>query len=177
MDYYYLTEKFTLIPKMFFSQKNAIEAIKELYGVDKGEVIKHIYLQSFDAYLAYILPIATVSRMKEGEEIYPFAYALMDSLKNVTEYNKVLFHYSVSHHLAHVVIAKGEELQLVNSYHADCFESAVYYLFLAVKQTIINPLQTTLHIYSPLSPEELQIISKYFSGIEADNIESKTNLL
>lgn len=177
MDYYYLTGKFTLIPKVFFSQKNAIDAIKELYGVDKGEVIKHIYLQSFDAYLAYILPVAIVSHMGEGEEIYPFTYALMDSLKNVTEYNKVLFHYSASHHLAHVVISKGEELQLVNSFNADSFESAAYFLFLAIKQTIINPLQTTLHVYNALSQEELQIIGKYFSGIETLDLESKINLL
>lgn len=177
MDYYYLTGKFTLIPNMFFTQQNAVEAMKELFGVEKGEIIKHSPIQLFNAYMVYSLPIEIVSKMKEGENIYPFAFCLIDFLKNIKEYNKVIFHYSSSHNLAHVVICKGNELQLVNSYSANSFESAVYFLFLALKQTIINPLQTKIQMCSEFSPQEVQTIEKYFSGVEINCIDAKINLL
>ncbi|MEG0891570.1 MAG: DUF3822 family protein [Bacteroidales bacterium] len=177
MDYYYLTSKFTLIPQMFFTQKNAIEAMKELHPIDKGEIIRHINIPAFKAYIIYALPSAVVSKMEPGEETYPLALALINLLKGIKDYNKVIFHYSTSHNLAHIVICKGNDLQIVNSYNADCFESAAYFLFLAIKQTIINPLQTNVHVCSDLNEQEKKIIDKYFAGVEISIIDSQINLL
>ena len=85
----------------------------------------------------------------------------------------MLVHYDQSQKILHLVIYKGETLELANTYTANCFKTALYYIFLSLKQTIINPQQTILRVFNTLSQEELQLIEKYFNGTEIINSEDK----
>lgn len=174
--YYYLTDKFTLIPDIFFSAKEGEEALRESQIVEYDDIIKDCHIKPLQAHLVYALPEQLLYKTNDST-IYPFAAYLLERLQEIQEYNKVIFHYSPGRNLAHVVIAKGDNLQLVNAYGAEGFESACYFLFLAVKQTIVNPLQTKLQVYSHLSSEDKQTLGMYFQAVNICQIDSKTELL
>lgn len=177
MDYYYLTGKFTLIPHMFFTQKSATEALKEVHNVEKSEVIQTFFIQYLNADLVYALPCAVIAKVEADDKVFPLALYFLHNLKEIKEYNKVIFHFSAVHGVAHILISKGDELVLLNAYHTETFTSAVYFLFLALKQTIINSHQTKLQVYNNISEEEKKVLQPYFSGIEQCSMDSKINLL
>lgn len=174
--YYYLTDKFTLIPDIFFSEKEGEEALRESQIVEYDDIIKDCHIESLHAHLVYALPEKLLCKT-DNSTVYPFAAYLIERLPEIKEYNKVIFHYSPGRNLVHVVIAKGDNLQLVNAYVVEGFESACYFLFLAIKQTIVNPLQTKLQVYSHLSPEDKQTLAMYFQAINLCHIHPKTELL
>ena len=174
--YYYLTDKFTLIPDIFFSAKGGEEALRESQIIEHDDIIKDYHIEPLHAHLVYALPEQLLYKT-DNSPVYPFAAWLTGRLQEINEYNKVIFHYSPGRSLVHVVIAKGDKLQLVNAYGAEGFESACYFLFLAIKQTIVNPLQTRLQVYSHLSPEDRQTLAMYFQEIRLCHIDPKIELL
>lgn len=158
----YLTHKFTLVPTPYFKEEESREIIGELYNVSKNEEIRYISIANINAVLLYSVPKELNS---SDINYYPLAYKMLEYLKEIPEYNKVIFHFSKEKEITHILISKGNSLQLLNSYNAKDFNSALYFLLLAIKQTIINSHQTILHILSNISKEENEIIQNYFKQI------------
>ncbi len=178
MNYYYLTEKFTLIPDMFFSRRHSEEVIRESHILDEGEIVKDCQIKSFHAHIVYAIPERIISEVESGAPVYPLIVYLIDLLNSIQEYNKVIFYYSRGRSIAQVIICKGDRLQLVNSYSAPNFESAAYFLFLALKQTIVNPLQTKLSVCCYLHPDEKQTLETYFQQVHiTPSVDQSINLL
>lgn len=176
MNPYYFTEKFTLIPDMFYTRNGGKQALRESHPLQGKEVIREYHLQTQHAHLVYAVPEEIIQTTPDPEP-RPFVIHLTGLLEEVPEYNKVIFHYCPQKKLAHVLICKGERLQLVNAYPAGQFENAAYFLFLAIRQTIINPLQTKLHIYSETGKAEKQILKNYFQEIQNHPIQNSIQLL
>lgn len=160
----YITNKFTLIPIPYFNEKEAREVLCELFEITDKEEVEFITLEHINAVLLYSLPldIKNSSNIKH----YPLVNKLLEYLKEISEYNKVIFHFSKESEIVHILISKGNNLELINSYNAKNFTSALYFLLLAIKQTIINSHQTTLHILSEITTEEREIVHNYFKNIE-----------
>lgn len=176
MNRYYLTEKFTLIPDMFFSVKGGELALRESHRLNQTDIIREHHLKSLHAHIVYAIPEEVLQADPE-KEVQPFIACLATLLETQSEYNKVLFHYSLPHKLAHVLISKGDRLQLANAYIAENIESAIYFLFLAIKQTIVNPIQTKLLVYNPLSEAEQHTLENYFQEIQIHNLPTTTQLI
>ena len=64
-----------------------------------------------------------------------------------------------------IAIAQGRQLLLCNSYPAQDFTTAEYYLFLAVKSLLINPEMSTVCFMSALSDEEEMSLYRYFKSV------------
>lgn len=176
MKRYYFTEKFTLIPDMFYTHNGGKQALRESHRLRERDTIREYHLPSQHAHLIYAMPEEITQTFSDTEPC-PFVIHLIELLDTQPEYNKVIFHYSPLKNLAHVLISKGDRLQLVNAYQAETFESAAYFLFLAIRQTIINPLQTQLHIHSEITGAEKQTLRNYFQEIHTHPIQNSIQLL
>ncbi|MBR1576349.1 MAG: DUF3822 family protein [Bacteroidales bacterium] len=94
----------------------------------------------------------------------PVLYDLIAGLEGCREYNKILFHFEAG--CLDLAIAQGERLLLANSFPAEDFTSAEYYLFLAVKSLQINPEVSTVTVTSELSADEEMSLYRYFKSVE-----------
>ena len=73
---------------------------------------------------------------------------------------------------SHTVIATGSELKMANSFKADSFESALYFLFLSIQQLQMNPRQCTVRVCSAITPQQEETIARFFSGVEKNNLDN-----
>ena len=73
---------------------------------------------------------------------------------------------------AHIIICTGEELKLANSFKADSFESALYFLFLSIQKLQMNPKQCVIRVCSDISQEQEETVKRFFNGVEKNNLDN-----
>ncbi len=178
MEKYILSEIFTLIPVELYTAECGETALKEQFSL-KGEYLyKEYTFNSANAVVAYAIPQTFTGQETElikeftgeSDTIYPFIVRMLNELEAIGNFNKVIFHYSNRKKLSHIVISAGEELKIANCFRADTFESALYFLFLSIQQLQMNPKQCIVRVCSDMSPEQEQIMGRYFNGVEKNNL-------
>lgn len=150
---YYLTSKFTLVPNEFYNPIEAKDCFISLFNLPLDQ---EVFINNIDHLDAKLLSCKT----------NPFIYYLINYTLEIKDFNKILIHYSKTSNLLHVVIAKGNSLELVNTYISGSFKTALYYIFLALKQTITNPQQTVLRVFNILDNDEQNLLKTYFKEVE-----------
>ncbi len=172
MEKYILSEIFTLIPKDFYTPQMGKAALMEQFGLEGEYSFHSIPYNKENAVIAYALPHG----LEYGEDgdcnALPFVTRLLEETGQITGYNKVVFHYNCAKKLSHTIICTGEELKLANSFKADSFESALYFLFLAIQQLQMNPKQCIVRVCCHMTPQQEAIISRFFNGIEVNNLDN-----
>ena len=187
MNYYYITSKYSLIPKILFNKYNYTEAFKKTFDIGTGERIGTASLAEHKAEIIYALPGSLRCDFgeqgpeeEEQDRIYPLICKLLETAGSVQKYNKVVFSFCPSVQreneipekpALHLVIQEGDNLLLANSYPAAHFNTALYFLFLAVKRVQFNPEQTCVRVCGSLSREEKETLEKYFRGVEIFALE------
>ena len=83
--------------------------------------------------------------------------------KECPDYNRILCRLDDG--MFSIAIAQGRQLLLCNSYPAQDFTTAEYYLFLAVKSLLINPEMSTVCFMSSLTQEEEMSLYRYFKSV------------
>lgn len=190
MNYYYITSKYSLIPQILSNKYNYTEAFRKMFDISPDESIGTISFPEHQATMIYALPDSL--RCDSGEQvpeeeqdrIYPLICKLLETAQNIQKYNKVVFSFCPSVRgenenpekpALHIVIQEGDNLLLANSYPAAHFNTALYFLFLAIKRVQFNPEQTCIRVCGSLSGEEKETLEKYFQGVEVFPLE-KTGL-
>ena len=170
MKQYILSQLFTLIPQELYTPALGKEALCSQFNLNGGYTFRGHLLGSTKAVVAYA--IEEDNRDNGGLECSPFAVRLIEECDSIDEYNKVVFHYSEQKMLSHTVIATGSELKMANSFKADSFESALYFLFLSIQQLQMNPRQCTVRVCSAITPQQEETIARFFSGVEKNNLDN-----
>ncbi len=173
MRQYKLSELFTLIPQELYTPQLGKEALCSQFNINEGYLFKECSLQSAKAVMAYAMP---QQEENNNTDMLPFAVKLIGECESISHYNKVVFHYNSQKKLSHTVIATGSELKIANSFKTDSFESALYFLFLSIKQLQMNPRQCTVRVCSPITAEQEQTIAKFFNGVESNNLDNLIQL-
>ena len=147
-------QKCTLVPDRYFDEKDSRCILSELFTLDDREEVRHIELPQYDAVLVY-----TAS----GEDL-PELYYLINNLSRCKEYNKIL----ASHHdgWLHLVISQGGRLMLVNSFRAEDFTTAQYFIFFAMRSLQLNPEVSTICLASPIDEDQEMSLYRYFQSVE-----------
>lgn len=171
MKQYTLSGLFTLIPVELYTPEFGKEALCNQFNLSDGYTFNGHRLNGTKAVLAYALKQEEVTA--QGPQPEPFAIRLIEECGNINEYNRVVFHYSACKNLSHTVIATGEELKMANSFKADSFESALYFLFLSIQQLQMNPRQCTVRVCSEITPEQEQTIARFFGGVQKNNLDNQ----
>ena len=172
MEKFILTDTFTLIPKELYSREVGTAALKEQFSLDGGYIFNEYTFEQANAVVCYAYDEKYYNSCAPGELVYPFIVKLLDETRKIESYNKVIFHYSKSKGISHTVICMGDELKLANSFKADSFESALYFLFLAIHQLQMNPKQCIVRVCSEITQEQEETISAFFSGTEKNNLDN-----
>ena len=168
MSKYILSEIFTLVPAEVYTPEIAREALAGQFPLNGDVQVQAVALEKEGAMVVY--PSGA-----QMEGVLPFAVRMMEEASSVKEYNKVVFHYSAEKRLSHTIIYIGEELKLANSFKADSFESALYFLFLAIKGLQMNPRQCTVRVCCNITKEQEGIFSRFFKGFQVNDLDILLN--
>ena len=170
MKQYILSDLFTLIPQELYTPELGKEALCSQFNINEEYSFNGHRLTGTKAVVAYA--IKEDERAENGQHPEPFAIRLIEECSNIDEYNRVVFHYSSGKNLSHTVIAAGTELKIANSFKADSFESALYFLFLSIQQLQMNPRQCTVRVCSAITPQQEETIARFFNGVEKNNLDN-----
>lgn len=166
MGKYILSEYFTLIPKEVYSKELAQRALSGQFSLTAPFSVGSFHMEKENAVVAY------VQDGNPEDESLPFVLKLLEEATQVVAYNKVAFHYSHEKKLAHVVIYTGDELKLANSFKADSFESALYFLFLSIKGLQMNPRQCEVMACWQTSREQEDVFTRFFCGFKTNDLNT-----
>ena len=134
------TPKCTLIPMQFHHPLHARRMLSEVVAISDEDPVEFKEVPEYAAVLLYSNAIGeTLSKM-------------------------ILASYMDGH--LYLVIAQGKSLLLCNSFQAQDFTTAEYFIFLAMKKLQLNPEVSTICFRTALSDEEEMSLYRYFKNVE-----------
>ena len=149
---------FTLVPSSFFNPAAAREALAEVVVLKGSDIVRHIEIPQYGAVLIY------ASDGDSSVSGQPEIYGILQDLQKCPEYNKILC--SIKDGRLYIAIAQGKTLLLANSYSADSFTTAEYYIFLAMKSLQLNPEVSTICWISDIDADDTMSLYRYFKTVE-----------
>lgn len=166
MDYYFSTSYFTLVPESLFSPQAKVGYLESLFKIDKGMVARSVKLEGTPAFMVYAQPEIFDEWQHEEKNIYPLALYFYNRLMEMKSHNKVIMSIDRRHKITHLAAAVGNDLKLINTYNTGDFSSALYYLFLALKELQLNPALTHIRLYNTIDTPKMELLNNYFNTIE-----------
>lgn len=152
----FFTSKFTLVPSPFFREESAMELLSGVVRLDGNDTVGYIRVPQYDAVLVF--------SNASGASLLPEIYYVLDSLKNIGEYNKIVASWGYGK--LYLAVAQGKSLLLCNSFDASDFITAEYFLFLVMKKLQLNPEVSTVYFRTPLTDDQELSLYRYFRSVE-----------
>lgn len=163
----YNTHKFTCIPKQMHKSGEELTILNRLFHIEDLEEINTITLQEEDMVIIYAANSTLLNKIKDYQpkiKIYPSVFLYLKYLPKFKEYNKIFFQYIKDKVI--IIVSEGDKILMCSSYPAQHFNSALYFLHLALKEVQFNPEHTTVYINGNIKDLEILDISKYFSSVK-----------
>ncbi len=168
------TPKCSLIPAHFHHPLHARKNLSEVVSLAETDAVDFIEVPEHAAVLLYSNTIGeTLSKVisetalrKDGTKAAPLPelYYMLRHLSGLQDYNKIMASYCDGY--LYLVIAQGKSLLLCNSFRAQDFTTAEYFIFLAMKKLQLNPEVSTISFRTQLSEEEEMSLYHYFKNVE-----------
>ena len=168
-----LTPKVALVPEPFFNPDKARAALEEVVALEPADTVEYIsvpslasvlvYSNSIGGSLAKVLSNTVLPTSGEPVKVLPEMYYMLRELETLTEYNKIIASWADG--WLHLVIAQGKSLSLANTFQAQDFTTAEYFLFLAMRRLQLNPEVSTVCFRTPLTPEAEMSLYRYFKSV------------
>lgn len=152
MDTFIDTEKYTLIPDEYYSGQDAAELLSALHDTETSTIYS-VKMPAHRAVMVYALPYGE-------KDAYPSVCRMLMLLPTLNTPHKLLVRYISG--IVHVALADKDRLLLLNSYPAPDFTTALYHIFLAMREAIFEPDHTIFHWCGDISPLNLNLVSNYF---------------
>ena len=168
------TPKCALVPKQFFSPETAREMLSDVADLNDSDPVSYIDVPDYAAVMVYSNSIGeTLSKVisetvrtvgGEKSTPRPELYYMLNSLSAIKDYNKILASYADGY--LYLAIAQGKTLLLCNSYQAQDFTTAEYFVFMAMKKLQLNPEVSTIYFRTPLSEGDELSLYRYFKSVD-----------
>ena len=168
------TPKFALIPTAFYGTDSAAAALSDVAGVEPNEEFDVVDVPALDAKLAYSKEVeGELARVISATVLHadgttarplPEMYYMLRTLDRLEEYNKILASYMDG--VLYLAVAQGRNLMLCNSFKAQDFTTAQYFIFLVMKKLQLNPEVSTITFRTPLDMEQEMSLYRYFNRVE-----------
>ena len=174
VDISVFTPKVALVPVQFFTPENACAMLDDVVDISDEDLVEYVEVPGQASVLIYSNAIGeTLSRVicetvrrTDGSKtvLLPEVFYMLRSLPELTEYNKIMASYMDG--VLYLVIAQGKSLLLCNTFQAQDFTTAQYFIFLAMKKLQLNPEVSTICFRTPLSEEDEMSLYRYFKSVE-----------
>ncbi len=168
------TPKCTLIPSHFHHPLHVRQNLSEVVELDDADVVDFVEIPERAAVLLYSNSIGeTLSKVlyetvirTDGTKTAPLPemYFMLRQLNELQDYNKILASYRDGY--LYLTIAQGKSLLLCNTYRAQDFTTAEYFIFLVMKKLQLNPEVSTITFRTELSEEQEMSLYRYFKNVE-----------
>lgn len=172
------THKCMLVPVSFMPEQGDDSAgLRELLGgyvaLEDGDEVRRADLPEYDAALVYVAPsedslasavVESFASRCGNIQPLPEMFHMLKHVAGMKHHNRVVASYGDS--LLTLVISEGDKLLLCNSYKAEDFTTALYYVFFAIRQFQFNPEVTTIYFRNELDEDSQMMLYRYFSGVE-----------
>lgn len=169
------TPRFTLVPEHFFKPENAKGMLSEVVTLTDEDAVGYARLAQLGAVAIFSTNVkGTLARVlheslrkTDGSKgnLLPEQYFMLQSLDEITEYNKIIVSYADGY--LHLVVAQGRTLLLCNSFEAADFTTAEYFIFMVLRKFQLNPEVSSIYFRTPLSAEEEESLYGYFHSVES----------
>ncbi len=159
--------KFVAIPSELYIKERAFREFSKIHKLADLEYINTVDISRYNMKLLYCADstlINIISQYHRNLNIYPAAYLFISALPYFEGHNKVLFSFDGAN--VTILAMEGSKLIFMNSFPAVHFNSAFYFLMLAVKEIQFNPEQTTVFVNGKIADLEIADMAKYFSHIK-----------
>ncbi len=154
-------DAYTLVPASFFVEEDSYRLLSQVVQIGESDSVRHIELPEYGAVLVYACPCPEVDRT-------PLIYEMIKMLTRIGEHNKVVFR--IEDGAVHIAMAEGDRLLLANSYPADDFVTAEYFIFAALKEFQVNPEVTVVYFAGNIEYEQRAALFRYFKGVESVSV-------
>ena len=168
------THKAGLFPEAFFSADNARGHLSDIVSLDDADTVETVGIPEVGAVMVYSGSIGeTLSKVISGmvlrvdgsrSDVYPEQFYMLKTLREISDYNKILASFADGR--LYLTVAQGKTLLLCNSYEAQDFTTAEYFIFRVLKKLQLNPEVSSIYFRTPLSESEKMSLYRYFSSVE-----------
>ncbi len=168
------TPKCALIPVHFHHPLHVMKNLSEVVELSESDSVDFVEIPDRAAVLLYSNSIGeTLSKVihetvlrTDGSKVAPLPemYFMLRQLNDLQDYNKILASYRDGY--LYLAIAQGKSLLLCNTYQAQDFTTAEYFIFLAMKKLQLNPEVSTISFRTELSDEQEMSLYRYFKNVE-----------
>ena len=164
----------TLVPADFHRPELSREMLSEVVKLPESSVVDYVEVPEYNAVMIYSNSVGGTLHKVMSESVlrldgskskpHPELYHMLISLSEISEYNRILASYMDG--ILYLAIAQGKSLLLCNSFKADDFTTAEYYLFLAMKNLQLNPEMSSVYFRTPLSDDQKMSLYRYFQNVD-----------
>ena len=168
------TPKFALVPDQFHSAEVSRSLLADVVSVAEDDLVDSVEVPEYGAVLLYSNATGeTLSRVVSETVVrtdgtkaspLPVVYYMLRNISGVSEYNKIIASYMDG--VLYLVIAQGRTLLLCNSFKAQDFTTAQYFIFMAMKRLQLNPEMSTIRFMTRLDMEQEMSLYRYFRSVE-----------
>jgi hypothetical protein len=162
----YISPSFTLIPESAFLPTNAASILQSIHNISDLDEVYFYHLPQFGATCIYSIPnsiTAPILKNQSSIRFYSIAVQLIQMTMSLYGHTRALFFYRNQH--LYLIVMKEHRLLLCNAYHAEEFNTALYFLFFSLHQWQLNPESLRLYISGQISKQNRQILHTYFPKI------------
>lgn len=169
------TPKTGLFPQPFFSGDYARKLLSEVVSISDTDVVEYVPVPEFGAVMAYSNSIGEMlSKAVSGTvlrtdgyrtAVFPELYFMLKAMPHISDYNKILASYADGR--LYLAIAQGKSLLLCNSFEAQDFTTAEYFIFRTMKKLQLNPEVSSIYFRTPLADSQEMSLYRYFTSVES----------
>lgn len=142
----------TLVPSRYFDEKDPGCFLFDVSTLNRDVEVNFVRYPEHDAVLVY-----SGSRLPELGSV-------LGKLASVDDYSKIVASYKGG--CLSLAVSDGNKLLFANTFQAQDFTTAEYYLFGTLKSLQINPEFSTIRFCSRLSEEQKISLFRYFKSVE-----------
>ena len=164
----------TLVPENFHRPEMSRELLSEVVDLPEHSLVDYVAVPEFSAVMVFSTAIGGTLHKVVSESVLkvdgskspllPELYHMLKSVQDIPEYNRIIASYMDGY--LYLVIAQGKTLLLCNSYEAQDFTTAQYFIFLAMKKLQLNPEVSTICFRTPLDEEQNMSLYRYFKNVD-----------
>ena len=164
----------TLVPENFYRPELSRQMLSDVVNLPSDAVVECVSVPRFAAVMLYsndnggtlhrVIAESVLQVDGSKSRPYPELYYMLESLSQIRDYNRIVASYMDG--VLYLVISQGNTLLLCNSYKAQDFTTAQYFLFWAMKKLQLNPEMSTVYFRTPLSEEQELSLYRYFMNVE-----------